>query len=77
MSRVGQMPIPCPSGVEVKIQGSRVEVQGPKGALSRELHPSIAIVEEDGILRLDRVDDSALPERSQRPLQSPSTGRRK
>ena len=58
MSRVGQMPIPCPSGVEVKIQGSRVEVQGPKGALSRELHPSIAIVQEDGILRLDRVDDS-------------------
>ena len=58
MSRVGQMPIPCPSGVEVKIQGRRVEVQGPKGTLAREFHPAIALVQEDGILRVERSDDS-------------------
>ena len=58
MSRVGQMPIPCPSGVEVKIQGRRVEVQGPKGTLAREVHPAIALVQEDGILRVERSDDS-------------------
>ena len=31
MSRIGRLPIPIPDGVEVRIEGSRVTVKGPKG----------------------------------------------
>ncbi len=60
MSRVGEKPIPCPSGVEVKIQGSRVEVKGPKGSLSREVHPLLKVAQADGELRVERSGESRL-----------------
>ncbi len=37
MSRVGQMPIPIPTGVEVKLAGKILSVKGPKGTLTREI----------------------------------------
>ena len=33
MSRIGKQPIEIPSGVEVKIDGRKVELKGPKGTL--------------------------------------------
>ena len=41
MSRIGKKPVPVPSGVEVKIEGRRVSVKGPKGALSQDLTGTI------------------------------------
>ena len=35
MSRVGKQPIPIPSGVEVKVNGSTVAVKGSKGSLGQ------------------------------------------
>jgi len=43
MSRVGKKPILIPEGVEVKIEGQRVMVKGPKGELSREIRPEIKV----------------------------------
>ena len=37
MSRIGKQPIPVPSGVEVKIDGSTVTVKGPKGELDADV----------------------------------------
>jgi large subunit ribosomal protein L6 len=34
VSRIGKQPVPVPSGVEVKIEGSTVKVKGPKGELN-------------------------------------------
>ena len=34
MSRIGRLPIPVPSGVDVTIDGQAVSVKGPKGSLS-------------------------------------------
>ena len=34
MSRIGKLPIPVPSGVDVAIDGALVTVKGPKGTLS-------------------------------------------
>ena len=34
MSRIGRLPIPIPSGVDIAIDGQAVSVKGPKGALS-------------------------------------------
>ena len=58
MSRIGKQPIPVPSGVEVKIEGSTVAVKGPKGELSRTFSDVISIEMEDGILVVSRPDES-------------------
>nr|HID12367.1 50S ribosomal protein L6 [Anaerolineae bacterium] len=57
MSRIGRMPIPLPEGVRVDIQGSQVTVTGPKGSLSRQFHPHMEIVLEDGQLKVRRPTD--------------------
>ncbi len=57
MSRVGRQPIPVPDRVEVRIDGARVVVKGPKGELSREFDPEIGIRQEDGQLLVTRPSD--------------------
>ena len=58
MSRIGRMPIPVPSGVDVAINGSEVVVKGPKGTLSHELVTPITIAKgDDGALVVTRPDD--------------------
>jgi large subunit ribosomal protein L6 len=54
MSRIGRLPIPVPSGVDVTIDGRNVTVKGPKGTLSRALHPDMTISREDGTLVVTR-----------------------
>lgn len=39
MSRIGRKPIPLPKGVDIKLEGTTITVNGPLGTLSRELHP--------------------------------------
>ena len=48
MSRVAKSPITVPSGVELKINGSELNVKGPKGNLALTLHPSLSLDENDG-----------------------------
>jgi len=48
MSRIGRLPVPVPAGVDVEIDGSRVTVTGPRGTLSRELHPAMLLSQEEG-----------------------------
>jgi large subunit ribosomal protein L6 len=57
MSRIGQQPIPIPSGVEVTIDGSHVVVTGPKGTLEHDTPPSITITKEGDELTVTRPDD--------------------
>ena len=57
MSRVGKVPITIPSGIEVKIEGSRVTVKGPKGELSRDLIPDMKLNLSDGVLTVARPGD--------------------
>ncbi|AEA34318.1 50S ribosomal protein L6 [Hippea maritima] len=47
MSRIGRMPIPIPSGVEVKIGESEINVKGPKGQLSQYFNSQYVAVEKD------------------------------
>jgi large subunit ribosomal protein L6 len=50
MSRIGNLPIAIPSGVDVNIDGDVVKVKGPKGELLQELNSSIEIeVSENSI----------------------------
>ena len=54
MSRIGRLPIAVPSGVDVTIDGRHVTVKGPKGTLSRDLHPDITVSREDDQLVVTR-----------------------
>jgi large subunit ribosomal protein L6 len=54
MSRIGRMPIPVPSGVDVTISGRTVTVTGPKGQLTRELHPDMTVKREEENLVVTR-----------------------
>ena len=57
MSRIGQIPIKVPSGVEIKLEGNKVQVKGPKGSLSDNFKPSIKISHKEGVLELERSSD--------------------
>ena len=57
MSRIGRMPIPLPSGVEVSQEGSTLRVKGPLGTLERTIHPEMSVEREDGTLRVVRPSD--------------------
>jgi large subunit ribosomal protein L6 len=43
MSRIGKAPISLPKGVELKVNGRKVEVKGPKGSLELDLLESIDV----------------------------------
>lgn len=57
MSRVGNAPIAIPKGVDVKVNGSVVEIKGPKGQLVRECHPDMTVQLQDGTLIVRRPTD--------------------
>jgi large subunit ribosomal protein L6 len=57
MSRIGKLPIPVPSGVQVEIQGQHVTVRGPKGTLSLAAHPAVQVQVEDRHILCRRSSD--------------------
>jgi large subunit ribosomal protein L6 len=57
MSRVGKQPIPLAKEVKVVVDGSHINVTGPRGELSRDLPPEISIQEEEGRLVMVRPND--------------------
>ena len=58
MSRIGKKPIPLPKGVNVKIDGNVVAVQGPKGKLDTPLPAASRMEQKDGELVAVRENDS-------------------
>ena len=57
MSRIGKLPIPLPSGVEVNVNANHVTVKGPKGTLERSLPAQIAVSVVDGKVICTRPTD--------------------
>ena len=57
MSRIGKLPVPVPSGVDVAIEGPVVTVKGPKGTLSHTVVTPITVEKSDGVLSVTRPDD--------------------
>ena len=54
MSRIGRLPITLPSSVDVTIDGRQLTVKGPKGTLSRVLHPDMTVTREDATIVVTR-----------------------
>ena len=58
MSRIGKLPIPVPSGVDVSVEAGTVVVKGPKGTLSHRVADPIAVQRGDnGEVLVTRPDD--------------------
>ncbi|MEW9528951.1 50S ribosomal protein L6 [Microbispora sp. NPDC049125] len=58
MSRIGRLPIPVPTGVEINIDGRDVQVKGPKGTLSHTVAEPIEVArEDDGTIAVTRPND--------------------
>ncbi len=57
MSRIGKVPIPLRSGVEVKIQDGIVQVKGPKGTLEQAVVPRTRVEVEEGQVWVRREND--------------------
>lgn len=57
MSRVGRQPVPIPEGVACELQGRRLKITGPKGALEQHLHPDIEVVLSDREITVRRPSD--------------------
>ena len=58
MSRVGQMPISVPDGVQISSECDMLTVKGPKGTLSRKLHTAISVNVSDGTIVCERPSNS-------------------
>ena len=58
MSRIGLKPITLPKGVKYTMDGGSVVVEGPKGKVSALVPEGIKLVEKEGILSVERQNDS-------------------
>ncbi len=58
MSRIGQLPIPLPNGVQISQEEGVLTVKGPKGTLTRSMPGAIAIKVEDNKVVCERPSDS-------------------
>ena len=59
MSRIGNKPITVPAGVEVKLDGQKITVKGPKGTLEREIHKNISVALENNVITVTRPNNEA------------------
>lgn len=57
MSRIGKKPIVIPQGVKVSQSGNTINVQGPKGNLSRELNPGAGVAVEAEQIVVSRLSE--------------------
>lgn len=61
MSRIGKKPITLPKGVKYTVQTNTVVVEGPKGKVSALIPQGITLNEKDGVLHVERQNDSQAP----------------
>ena len=61
MSRIGKKPVAIPAGVTVEVaENNVVTVKGPKGTLTKEMHPDMILKVEGNVLTVERPDDEHL-----------------
>jgi large subunit ribosomal protein L6 len=57
MSRIGRKELEVPKGVDVKVAAGVVRVKGPKGELSKAVHPRISVKVENGRVQVGRSSE--------------------
>ena len=59
MSRIGKKPVVMPTGVSAQLDGNRITVKGPKGEISRVVHPELAVAVEGESIVVRRPSDES------------------
>jgi large subunit ribosomal protein L6 len=54
MSRIGNKPIPLPSGVKIAVAADKIDVQGPKGKMTVTVPRGVSFEQKDGVLNVKR-----------------------
>ena len=62
MSRIGKQPVTIPAGVKVQVADGKIRVEGPKGKLEIETHPSMKVTldEKAKAVQVVRPNDERL-----------------
>ena len=58
MSRIGNLPIPVPKGVDVTVATDQISVKGPLGTLSQRLSPTVEVMREGDEIVFKAKDES-------------------
>lgn len=58
MSKIGQLPITIPQGVNIEISGRQITVSGTKGSLSFVFRPEIDVQSQGDILKVSRKNET-------------------
>jgi large subunit ribosomal protein L6 len=59
MSRIGKLPVQLPNGVTVSVSDENlVDVKGPKGQLTQQIHKDIRVAVEGNTVLVERPSDS-------------------
>jgi large subunit ribosomal protein L6 len=56
LSRIGKVPVKVPAGIQVSVNGQKIEIKGAKGSLSREMPNGIKAELKDGEIIIAPVD---------------------
>ena len=59
MSRIAKAPVTVAKGDDVKIDGQHVTVKGGKGTMELDVHPTVSVSLDDGVLGVTPANDSA------------------
>jgi len=57
MSRIGKKPILVPPGVKVAVDGSAVQVEGPRGKLAQAIPSGLSVTMDGSVLTVSRSSD--------------------
>ena len=60
MSRIANKPIDIPAGAEVSISGQTVNVKGPKGNTSYDVHQTVEIVQDGNQLKVSARESNSV-----------------
>lgn len=60
MSRIGKVPVPVPSGVDITVDGAVVTVKGPKGTLTHTVAEPITVEKGDAVVEVKRPNDERI-----------------
>jgi len=58
MSRIGKMPIALAKEAKLEISEGNIRVSGPKGVLEQALVEEVRVLQEEGVVRVERINDS-------------------
>jgi large subunit ribosomal protein L6 len=58
MSRIGKVPVTIPAKVKIDINGSTVNVEGPKGKVSKSFDPAVTIKLDEGKVVFAPAEDT-------------------